>query len=96
MCLHGECVGDPNAMTGNGGTASGSGGTDVVVITGGTLNGSGAATSGGSSNGGNKLNQVTTDQKSCNCSVPGAPSSRLAALGLLALFGVARRRRRAA
>jgi MYXO-CTERM domain-containing protein len=96
MCMNGECVGDPNAMS-TGGSGNGTGGSDVVVITGGTLNGSGASdASGGTKNAGGHPLGVTTDQKSCNCTVPGAPGSRAAALGLLALLGLARRRRRAA
>jgi MYXO-CTERM domain-containing protein len=96
MCMNGECVGDPNAMS-TGGSGNGTGGSDVVVITGGTLNGSGASdASGGTTNASGHPLGVTTDQKACNCTVPGAPGSRAAALGLLALLGLARRRRRTA
>jgi MYXO-CTERM domain-containing protein len=48
--------------------------------------------SGGTKNGGVGA-PVTTDQKACNCTVPGGSSGRAGALTLLALFGLARRRR---
>jgi MYXO-CTERM domain-containing protein len=91
MCANGECIGDPKATGGSGG-GSGviTGGTGIVIITGGTSNSSGSGT--GAKNGGNGT-PVTTNQKSCNCTVPGGSSGNAGALLLLALAGLARRRR---
>jgi MYXO-CTERM domain-containing protein len=93
LCSSGECVADPNGPVGSGGSGSGATG-GIVIITGGA-NGFGATGAGGKSNGGSGK-PVTTDQKACNCTVPGGKSSGLGALLLAALFGVLRRGRRRA
>lgn len=95
MCQHGECIGDPNAMM-SGGGSNGTGGSDVVVINGGSTSTGATSSSGGTKNGGTLGKPVTTDQKGCNCNVPGSSSNRAAALALLALVGLGLRRRRAA
>jgi MYXO-CTERM domain-containing protein len=92
LCSAGECVADPNGPVGTGGTGVG-GNFDPGV--GGTL------TFGGSSNSGGKGTSVTpkpvtTEQKSCNCSVPGGTKAGgSAALLLAGMLALSRRRRRA-
>ncbi len=93
LCSMGECVADPNGPMGTGGTGFGGNGP----VPGGTFSFGGSNATGGKSGTTGGLGKpVTTDQKSCNCTVPGGKSSAAGALALLALFGVARRRRRAA
>jgi MYXO-CTERM domain-containing protein len=93
LCSGGECVADPNGPVGTGGTGATGGG--VVVITAGTLSLGGSQGSGGKASGGN-VAPVTTDQKSCNCSVPGGGKlGGSALLVLAAMLGLSRRRRAA-
>jgi len=90
LCAVGECVADPNG-TGN---MMGLGGTTGTppIITGGASNTGGA--NGGS--GKNLDNKLQVSDPACGCKVPGSTSSRGgAALLLLALFGLSRRRRAA-
>ncbi len=74
----------------------GTGATGGVVFTGGALNlGGTQASSGGKASGGTSK-PVTTDQKSCNCSVPGGGKLGSSALLLMAaMLGLSRRRRNA-
>jgi MYXO-CTERM domain-containing protein len=92
ICAQGACIADGSFIPGTGGT-DGTGGGGIVIIHGGTTS-TGATGSGADSSGANRSGTpVTTDQKSCNCTVPGGKTSGGGALLLLALFGISRRRR---
>jgi MYXO-CTERM domain-containing protein len=96
-CAQGECVADGSNPGGGSGPGSGIGGLGPLDP--GGLDPSGLGGSGGSKAGGNGNagGPVTTDQKSCNCSVPGGNTSGGAlALALSALALAMVRRRRAA
>jgi hypothetical protein len=86
LCSAGECVADPSG-TGNDGT----GGTDVVIITPNSGNGSGANGTGG--NGSTPGGRHVKDEPGCACSLPGSAPGGSASLLLLALLGLSRRRR---
>lgn len=93
LCSGGECVADPNGPVGTGGTP-GVGGTFNPGVGGAiTFGGSSSSSGGKSANGASK--PVTTDQKSCNCSVPGGTrAGGSAALLLAGMLALSRRRRR--
>jgi len=93
VCAAGACVADGSPMPGTGG--EGTGGTGGLVLTGGTTTTTiGADGPGATSSGANRAGDpVVTNQKSCNCTVPGGKTSGGGALLLLALFGLSRRRR---
>ncbi len=90
LCADGECIADPN---GTGNMMPGIGGTTGTppIITG------GATSTGGKSGGGKDLsNKLQVSEPACGCEVPGGSSTRgSAALLLLALLGLSRRRRAA-
>ncbi|HXK18725.1 MAG TPA: DUF4114 domain-containing protein, partial [Polyangiaceae bacterium] len=95
VCAQGACIADGTSPPGAGG--EGTGGGPMKIDPGGSSGtGSGAGTTGSGAKGSGTSDfgaPVTTDQKSCNCTVPGGKTSGGGALLLLALFGLSRRRR---
>lgn len=94
LCSKGECIAD-----GKPSGAGGSGGMSIDIDPGGLDNPGGgmvSASGGTNSASGGGIKPVTTDQKACNCSVPGAGGAGGAGvLSLLAALALLRRRRAA-
>jgi MYXO-CTERM domain-containing protein len=94
VCAKGACIAD-GTTPGGGGSDNGTGGLGPLGGIG-PLGGSFNPSAGKGANGTVIGSPVTTDQKACNCTVPGGKSSSAGALVLLALFGIGRRRRQTA
>jgi hypothetical protein len=91
LCAAGECVADPNGTGNMMPGIGGSNGTPPII------GGGGTSSTGGKSGGGKNLdNKLQISEPACGCEVPGSSSTRgSAALLLLALVGLSRRRRAA-